>query len=585
MKKPRRIYSLTFLVMFLMTMVTIPLGSNAGGKPPVPQTIGNNIKVCPNPTSVALTRDEVIKVVQQAVTYATRMNTRATIAVTDREGNVLAVYRMKGANRFTAFPSGPLKNEAIRAEFAAVSKAGTCSFFGTTGNAFTPRTAGFIIQENIPPGVRFSPGGPLFGVQFSSLVFISNVNGNLPLGLSADPGGLPLYKNGFPCGGIGVEIGDGYSFDPNPIDADQSIEELIAAAGSQGFEPPKLIRADNIYVDGIRLPYSNAPDAAPVTNLVPLRDSQFLKTELQAFPDKIIGGIPFLGAGSRFKCGELRGMPVRILIGNNFVGPISDVNERFPIKGNKDLTRDEVETILSQGIAAAYRARGAIRQPLGSFAEVNITVCGADGEILGLRATPDAPIFGVDVSAQKARSAAFMSRADCGTILRRIGLGNYVDAAAKDGVMLDGTVAFSARGFGFLHRPFLPDGINDSPPGPFSPGISSWSPFNVGLQLDLLVPTLRDILNNRFPPPNRDLLPANIRNGFQIFAGAVPLYKGTKLVGAIGISGDGIDQDDFVGTNGSAGFEAPENMRCDQMRVRGNVRLPWVKFPRHPELP
>jgi hypothetical protein len=73
-------------------------------------------------------------------------------------------------------------------------------------------------------------------------------------------------------------------------------------------------------------------------------------------------------------------------------------------------------------------------------------------------------------------------------------------------------------------------------------------------------------------------------NGSQIFAGSVPLFKNGVLVGGIGISGDGIDQDDIIASTGSVGFEAPAGIRADQLIVRG-VRLPYVKFPRHPNIP
>jgi hypothetical protein len=72
-----------------------------------------------------------------------------------------------------------------------------------------------------------------------------------------------------------------------------------------------------------------------------------------------------------------------------------------------------------------------------------------------------------------------------------------------------------------------------------------------------------------------------VANGIQIFPGSVPLYKNGRLVGAIGISGDGVDQDDLIAAMGSAGFEAPAEIRADRFFVRG-VRLPYVKFPRHP---
>src|SRR5262249_30101427 len=140
--------------------------------------------------------------------------------------------------------------------------------------------------------------------------------------------------------------------------------------------------------------------------------------------------------------------------------------------------------ILAQAAKQAFITRAAIRQPLGSAAEVNITVCDVDGKILGIFSTADAPIFGFDVSAQKARTAAFYSSATAATRLRQAGLGKYVDAAARDGIRLDGTVAMTDRAGGFLSRPFFPDGIDGTLPGPFSVPILDFSPFNDGLQLD-----------------------------------------------------------------------------------------------------
>jgi hypothetical protein len=72
-----------------------------------------------------------------------------------------------------------------------------------------------------------------------------------------------------------------------------------------------------------------------------------------------------------------------------------------------------------------------------------------------------------------------------------------------------------------------------------------------------------------------------IQNGTQIFAGSVPLYKNGQLVGGVGVSGDGIDQDDNVAFGASQGFEAPEAIRSDQVVVR-EARLPFVKLPRNP---
>jgi hypothetical protein len=159
-------------------------------------------------------------------------------------------------------------------------------------------------------------------------------------------------------------------------------------------------------------------------------------------------------------------------------------------------------------------------------------------------------------------------------------MGSYVDRAAADGLGLNGAIAFSDRAFGFLHRPFFPDGLNGTPAGPFSTEIGEWSVFNLGLQTDAITTNLVAAL-----------VGANVRctalpqvpNGFQIFAGGIPLYKNGELVGAIGISGDGIDQDDIIAAAGSNGYAPPAAMRSDQTIVR-DTRLPFVKFPRSPNL-
>jgi hypothetical protein len=65
------------------------------------------------------------------------------------------------------------------------------------------------------------------------------------------------------------------------------------------------------------------------------------------------------------------------------------------------------------------------------------------------------------------------------------------------------------------------------------------------------------------------------------FPGSVPLYKGGQLVGGIGVSGDGVDQDDIVAAAGATGFAPPIAIRADQIILDG-ARLPFLKFPRNP---
>src|SRR6476661_3628612 len=214
-----------------------------------------------------LTAADVQKVINQAVTRAVAISPNSVIAVTDREGYVLGVWNVGGGE-----PNQP--------QIAtAVSKAGSAAFLSSNQNAFTSRTAGFIIQQHFPPGVQNAAPGPLVGVGLSNL-FFSDINkfkgpGTVPLfsptpglavasvlftSLDGTPGGVPLYKNGVLVGGVGV-TGDGV---PGPIPGLRSqnpfvlipgydLDEDIALAGQIGFRPDSSIRANNVYINGIAL--------------------------------------------------------------------------------------------------------------------------------------------------------------------------------------------------------------------------------------------------------------------------------------------------------------------------------------------
>ncbi|HKQ99838.1 MAG TPA: heme-binding protein [Pyrinomonadaceae bacterium] len=516
-------------------------------------------------TAGDLSTGEVQQLLAQAVSVAAQLNRPVTVAVVDREANVLGVFKMTNAPANTLIRGGGaagqgLEGMSVPATLAAISKAGTAALLSSGGNAFTSRTASFIIQEHIPPGVDNRPGGPLYGVQYSSLPCSDIKKPGVPLGPSADAGSVPLYRNGVLLGGIGIE-GDGlYSLDKDPADFDQPFEEVIAVSAARGFESPALIRADNILADGVRLPFVNVENApAPPTlafgslpgtidPLFPVRPAQ-----TSAFTPAVVGGI----AG--------------------------EVDARFfPFIGSpaSALSAADVNTIISHAAQQANVTRGAIRQPLGSSARVSISVVDTDGRVLGLFRTADAPVFGFDVAVQKARAAMFFSKANAASSLRAAGFGTYADRAAADGLALNGGVAHTTRSVGFLHRPLFPDGINNTPPGPFSTGLPQWSVFNVGLQLDLVKANLLATLGGMSVPCTA--IP-ELANGAQIFAGSVPLYKNGVLVGAIGISGDGIDQDDIIAAAGAQGYAPPVEIRADQSLVRG-VRLPFVKFPRSPNL-
>jgi len=100
-----------------------------------------------------------------------------------------------------------------------------------------------------------------------------------------------------------------------------------------------------------------------------------------------------------------------------------------------------------------------------------------------------------------------------------------------------------------------------------------------------ILPKLPDVEQNCTGIPR-------LPNGIQIFPGSVPIYRGSKLVGGIGVSGDGVDQDDmvsFLGLN-NAGIalggkigNAPVAMRADQLAPQG-THLRYVECPMPPFL-
>jgi uncharacterized protein GlcG (DUF336 family) len=513
--------------------------------------------------TVPLTADDVERIVVQSAAEAQRVGLRAHVAVTDADGNVLAVFRMAGAPDTSVVAGTPgqgLEGMSLPASLVAITKAGSGAFLSSGsragGNAFSTRTASFIVQEHFPPAIDFTPGGPLFGVQFSSLICTDFKRPPLPLGVSGDPGGLPLYKDGVLAGGIGVE-GDrsfGADTDPRTLDDadDAAAEEQAALAGTRGFEVPELIRANRILADGIRLPYVNVQ--MPPAGAAPA-PGQYLSAPRATQPGNLVPTTVGDVAGQR--------------------------DPRFPTRGGSVLTAADVTRILEQAARQTTRTRAAIRQPLGSNARVSISVVDLDGSVLGFFQNAEAPNFGIDVSVQKARTANFFSSPTAGDDLRRAGLTRYL----TDGLPLDGSVAYTSRAIGFLAQPLYPPGIENAASGPFSKPLvrDEWSPFNTGLQLDIVQGALTQVLTTSVVPPTCSAALPKLANGITIFPGGVPLYKDGRLAGAIGISGDGVDQDDLIAWAGSIGFEAPEERRCDRLEIRG-TRLPYVKFPRHPEL-
>jgi len=223
------------------------------------------------------------------------------------------------------------------------------------------------------------------------------------------------------------------------------------------------------------------------------------------------------------------------------------------------LSQSDVDEIIMNAVETASTTRSVIRLPPGSKARMTIAVADVkDGTLLGLYRMPDGTVFSTDVAATKARNVIWFST-----------------TGVRDLPGVPAGTAVTNRTIGFGAQPLFPPGIDGSGDGPF----------------------FRLYLNDTANPCTQGSAagPANTGNksGIVFFPGSLPLYRNGVLVGGLGVSGDGVDQDDFVtggavdaacGAGGPCGvpdFQAPVSTRADQVVIR-NVRLPYLKFPRNP---
>jgi len=446
------------------------------------------------------------------------------IAVTDRQGDILAVYSKPGAPATTA------ANFGVQADTneVAVALARTAGFFSNNQAPLSSRTVRFISGIHFPPGIPFTGNGALYGIENTNrgcgfnTTFLPgqafpparSIDGLQPgLGIltgktdlndsdqtAVNPGGVPLFKQGVLVGGVGVA---GVSPD---------VAEFAAVSGSAGaglFVPLPLPFPGEVLIDGIALPFVNQT----------------------TMPD---------GYGP----GSADGAYILGPMDSPGSAPEGDLiaTQPGPLGG---LTQDQVQQIINNAVAEANLTRAMIRLPAGSRARFAIAVADLDGTLIGLHRMPDATVFSIDVAVAKARNVIFFS-------------GPNRTPGDLPGVPM-GT-AVTNRTIGFGAQPLYPPGVDYSTPGPF---------FSL-YQFDTLNPCTQ---GSQAANPNQ--------NGIVFFPGSLPLYQNGVLVGGLGISGDGVDQDDFVSAAGAAGFEAPASMQADQVFDQG-VRLPYLKFPRNP---
>ncbi len=512
----------------------------------------------PAPAIVPLTATDVATVVQNAVLA---VNAPMAVAVVDRGGNVLAVFDTPGAPTLAQGDFYGTTQQMVPANDLAVNVARTAAYFSNDQAPLSSRTVRYISGVHFPPGVPGTPNADLYGIENTNRgCTLSNnflpgqmlnpslsLEGTSGLGIitgkadvydsqpfAVNPGGVPLFKGGpITTPGVGVVGGVGVVSTTSTGAINNPVVEYAAFSASltsNFLNVSQLAPPGVVIVGGIALPF--------VT-----------QTTLPA--DTSAGSMASYTGGT-YAVGPNAGVlpPEEWLVGPN----ASTAN----VSGA--LAASDVSEIIMNAVATANITRAVIRLPLDSPAKMTISVSDLDGTLLGLYRMHDGTIFSTDVAASKSRNVVWFGTVGV-TDLPGVPMGT---------ALTNRTISFGAM-------PFYPPGIDGSSPGPFFP-----------LYLyDTANPCTQGPSSSAFAPNTNNM------SGVVFFPGSLPLYRNGVLIGGLGVSGDGVDQDDFVtagavnaacGFGGPCGipdFQAPVNIRADQVVIR-NVRLPYQKFPRNP---
>jgi uncharacterized protein GlcG (DUF336 family) len=542
-----------------------------------------------------LTADDVLAIVNVAASALG--DSTLAVAVVDRTGAILAAYARDNAGE--------------RTSDIAVSVARTGAMFSHDQAPLSSRTVRFISGTHFPPGVPNTPNAALYGVENinrgcaiapeGDAVFntpltrtrsiagtfgpaggaplpctpsdtsgcarggpMRDVDGNELssvgittgkadvfdsgatdlLSVPVNPGGIPIYRGGKVIGGVGVA-----GVSPELAEYAATLAAAGAGRGLDFSEP--LGSPGAVFVDGIRLPFFGV-----CTNIPCIRDSL-----RQAPPGATSGRL----SDGTFVVPPRGGQqaPEGYLIG-----------PRASRSGS--LTMGDVQRIIDQSVAVALRTRAAIRLPLNQPTRMVMAVSDEAGEILAAYRMPDSTFFSLDVAMTKARNTYYFSSREGYDVLRNYVLTNrYARYDWRPEPPSGRGWAVTARSLNFGGQPLFPPGIDRDvtpTPGPWFDlyAYDSANPCTEG------------------PGPSRGANRAFFnQSGIVWFAGSVPLYKDGRLVGGLGVSGDGVEQDDYVSQLGSDGFHPPDDLRIDNSVIVDadgrEARVPYLKLPRHPE--
>ncbi len=442
-------------------------------------------------------------------------------------------------------------------------------------------------------------------------------------GIATLPGGMPLYKKRSDgslalVGGVGVFFPgpNGYaSYEQNFVPASQR-----GAAGPQSnserLNAPKVLESEFIAyftAGGTTI----GPGATPVTEFegaapqcaftMPIGRIDLVGITLEIFgptptrENAVTGPQRLLqvGRANRGGRGVNSGIDQPVVAGGMTAQSGYSVPEGWLIEAHAStvdpqFTKAEVERIINNGIAEANLTRAAIRLDLkngfrpGARTKMVLAVSDSSGDVLALYRMHDATIFSVDVAVAKSRNTAYYA-SNALVDADRIDQDNNGNPDVPKGT------ALTNRTFRFLALPRYPSGSPEgTPAGDFSilnmAGIDPLTGENTGAPLpasEYASPKATVLSFDSFNASRNFRDPRNIKrqNGIVFFPGSSALYDNgsgaKKLVGGLGVSGDGVDQDDVVTVAAQQGFEAPDALRADQYLVAG-VRLPYQNFNRNP---
>jgi uncharacterized protein GlcG (DUF336 family) len=454
----------------------------------------------------------------------------------------------------------------------------------------TPDDVKLLDRFNIDPA--FVPAGNAL-VSPDSYGFVSNLVPNAQSrGIATLPGGIPIYKYGQVVGGIGVffpgktgyatEENSSLSFGYNPAKLDRTLEAewmAYAAVGgttvsvTTGIEPVPIGTVGGIPVPaGFGLPTGRI-DLVGIT----------LDIFGQGGTDGIVRVLAVGAAVGRGNPDDGVDLPVNTGGATLLAGKVVPEGWLVLPHDGDGITKEDVETIITQSIEQSNLTRAAIRLPLGTRAKFVFAVTDKEGNVVGLYREPDATVFSIDVAVAKARNVMYY--ADPSQL-------QPIDQIAG----VPAGTAFTNRTFRYVSLPHFPEGIDFAPPGPFSQ--LNDDPLGTNRATGLLVgnplpaSAYQSVYgHDAFNPDTNFHDPNNIlnQNGIVFFPGSAPLYRpqvpgGPALLsGGFGVSGDGVDQDDVTTIAGQIGFNVPPNIpRSDQIYVNG-IHLPYQKTNRNPE--